>query len=109
MFNVEPRNIVSLVLDDGTCPFDDWLENLEDDFTVRRVLSRLTRIRDGNFGDHKSVGDGVYELRIPCGPGIRIYYGMEDSRIVVLILGGDKSSQVADIIKAKKLWRMYRK
>ncbi len=103
-----PRQIVLLRLDDGSSPFDDWIENLRDSLLVRAVDARLTRIRDGNFGDHKSVGEGVFELRIHKGPGLRVYYGLDGDRLVVLLGGGDKSSQDKDIEKAQTLWRKYR-
>jgi hypothetical protein len=61
----------------------------------------------GNFGDHKALGSGVYELRIMKGPGLRVYYGLRGDEVVVLIGGGDKASQKKDIDKAKILWRRY--
>lgn len=73
----------------------------------RAVDARLTRLAVGNFGDHKSVGAGVFELRIPKGPGLRVYYGLRGSELVILIGGGNKSTQKKDIEKAKILWRQY--
>ena len=70
--------------------------------------ARLTRIMDGNFGDHKSVGDGVYELRIHKGPGLRVYYALEGEQVVLLIGGGSKKTQIKDIKNAKLLWEEYR-
>ena len=70
----------------------------------RRIRSRITRIRAGNFGDCKSVGEGVSELRLDFGPGYRIYYGILRQVIVVLLAGGEKSAQDSDIIRARKLW-----
>jgi putative addiction module killer protein len=75
---------------------------------ARAVDSRLTRIRDGNFGDHKSVGEGVFELRIPKEPGLRVYYGLDGEDLVVLLGAGDKSTQHRDIKEAKLLWRRYK-
>jgi putative addiction module killer protein len=72
---------------------------------TRAIDARLARIRDGNFGDHKSVGEGVSELRIPKGPGLRVYYGLEGDTLVVLLGGGDKSTQEKDIREAQELWR----
>lgn len=71
----------------------------------RAIDARITRLTAGNFGDHKSVGDGIFELRIPKGPGLRIYYGLQKSELIILIGGGDKRSQRNDIRKAKELWR----
>jgi putative addiction module killer protein len=85
-----------------------WAKRL--DGSVRgRITARITRIEDsGNFGDWKSVGDGVFELRLDFGPGYRVYFG-EDPELdqVVLLLGGDKDTQVQDIAKAQEYWRDY--
>ena len=105
----KPRTIRSLVLDNGNCPFDEWLTGLENPYFIRAVDARLTRIRDGNFGDHKSIGDGVFELRIPKGPGLRVYYGLDHGEIVILLGGGDKSTQDKDIKQAHAFWRAYKK
>ena len=87
-------------------PFLSWLEGLSS--SVRAIIrSRLNRIRAGNFGDAKSVGGGVYELRIDFGAGYRIYYGLDGKHIVLLLTGGDKSSQVKDIKQAKIYWNDY--
>ena len=74
----------------------------------RSVDARLTRVRDGNFGDHKGVGEGVFELRIPKGPGLRVYYGLDGEDLVILLGGGDKSTQDKDIKEAKALWKEYK-
>ncbi len=71
------------------------------------VRARLNRIRLGNFGDCKSVGGGVEELRIDFGPGYRVYYGREGSLVVVLLCGGDKRTQARDILTAQKYWKEY--
>ena len=61
----------------------------------------------GNLGDHKSVGEGVWEARVMFGPGYRIYFGKEGLSVILLLLGGDKSSQARDIRKARQLWKEY--
>ena len=99
------RAIEILVLDDGTCPYEEWIDGLRDVSFQRAIDARLTRVRNGNFGDHKSVGGGVCELRIPKGPGLRVYYGLEGETLVILLGGGDKSAQQKDIREAQKLWR----
>lgn len=104
-----PREVRTLVLENGHCPFDEWLEALRDRTHRRAVDARLTRIRDGNFGNHKSVGSGVYELRLPKGPGLRVYYGLDGNHNVILLGGGDKSTQVQDVRQAKERWRAYMK
>lgn len=71
------------------------------------IDARITRVRAGNFGDHKHVGGGVFELRIARGPGFRIYYGLARGNVVILLGGGDKGSQRRDIAQARKLWRAH--
>jgi len=91
----------------GKVPFDHWLRRLKDSRAKARILVRIDRLRLGNEGDWKSVGDGVRELRVPEGPGYRVYYARDGSELVLLLCGGDKSSQDGDIGKAKKYWRDY--
>ncbi len=105
---VRARKIVYLEIKNGKCPFEDWLNSLKDPAFARAVDARLVRIRDGNFGDHKGVGNGVYELRVPKGPGLRVYYGLKGDDLVIIIGGGDKSTQQRDIKMAKLLWSEYR-
>lgn len=89
----------------GKIPYSDWEEDL-DRKTQSIIQSRLARIRLGNFGDSKVLKDGagMRELRIDYGPGYRIYFGLHGAKVVILLAGGDKSSQQRDIAKAKKLW-----
>jgi putative addiction module killer protein len=89
--------------------FDEWLAGLGDISGRTAVVKRLKRVEGGNFGDHRSVGDGVWELRIDFGPGYRIYYGEDGPVIVLLICGGDKQSQRKDIRLARRLWQEYKK
>src|SRR5579862_8256905 len=93
-----------LTLANDRCPFEDWYRNLRQPEARARIRARLARMRAGNFGDCKPVGGGVSELRIDVGPGYRIYYAVHEQSIVVLIVGGDKSSQSDDIDVAKALW-----
>ena len=88
-------------------PFSEWLASLKDARAVGVVRSHLNRIRLGNFGDCKSVGGGVEELRIDFGPGYRVYYGREGSLVVVLLCGGSKKSQARDIVTAQRQWKEY--
>lgn len=71
----------------------------------RRIRKRLLRIENGNLGDYKSVGDGVFELRFFFSSGYRVYFGFDGETIVLLLCGGDKSSQAKDIKKAKDIWK----
>lgn len=72
------------------------------------IRERIARLTLGNFGDSKSVGDEVFELRVAFGPGFRVYYGLDGKRIVVLLCGGDKRSQQAYIAAAKAYWGHYK-
>ena len=93
---------------DGKCPFRKWLEELRDQKAARKIEARVARVRLGNFGDSKPVGEGVIELRIDYGPGYRTYFGRDGNAIVVLLCGGDKSTQERDIDLAKKYWKIYK-
>jgi putative addiction module killer protein len=88
-------------------PFSDWLASLKDARAVGIVRARLNRIRLDNFGDCKSVGGGIEELRIDFGPGYRVYFGREGSLVVILLCGGSKGSQARDILRAQKYWKEY--
>jgi len=91
---------------DGKSYFREWLDTLE--VSVRaRIQARVFRFEMGNLGDHKAVGGGVWEARIMFGPGYRIYFGKKGRSIILLLLGGDKSSQAKDIRKAQQLWMEY--
>lgn len=92
----------------GREPYTEWFESIRDLKTRNRIQRRLYRLEAGNFGDCKSVGGGVFELRLQFGPGYRIYFGEVDNTIVLLLCGGDKSSQGRDIERAKTYWREYK-
>lgn len=93
---------------DGSEPFTEWLRALRDAATRNRIRQRIARVRLGNFGDTRSVGDGVFELRIHLGPGYRLYFGRPGDRVVILLCGGDKGSQARDVERAREFWRDYR-
>ncbi|MBU6206393.1 MAG: type II toxin-antitoxin system RelE/ParE family toxin [Alphaproteobacteria bacterium] len=86
-----------------TATFNKWFVGLRDGMAQKRILIRLGRLELGNFGDAKSVGSGVSELRIHYGPGYRLYYTLQGQELVLLLCGGDKDSQARDIELAKKL------
>lgn len=92
----------------GESAFLDWLVHLRDVKARAAIRARINRLELGNFGDCKSVGAGVYELRISCGPGYRVYFGRDGNTVVVLLCGGDKGSQTRDIQKAKLFWKEYK-
>lgn len=87
--------------------FTDWVDSLADSSGAAAITRRIDRIQEGNFGDHRPVGGGVWELRIHCGPGYRVYYGEDGAVIVLLLCGGDKRSQRKDIYRAQRLWQDY--
>ena len=91
---------------DGRNPYREWLDTL--DVTPRaRIQARVLRFSAGNLGDHKSVGGGVWEARVMFGPGYRIYFGKDGAQLVLLLLGGDKSTQMADVARAQACWKVY--
>ena len=89
----------------GKVPFLDWLNSLKDPVTRHRIRRRLDRVEQGNYGDYKPLGNGVFELKFDFGPGYRVYFAEFDEIIVVLLCGGDKSSQEKDINTAKIYWK----
>lgn len=104
---VTERKLISYTGADGKAPFESWLRDLRDKRVKARLLNRLDRLRLGNFGDCKSVGGGVFELRFHFGAGYRIYFGLDGKDLVVLLCGGDKSSQHKDIATATEYWKEY--
>ncbi|MFA6204134.1 MAG: type II toxin-antitoxin system RelE/ParE family toxin [Gallionella sp.] len=85
--------------------FDDWFAGLRDKQAVRRVQIRIDRAEDGNFGDCEPVGEGVSEMRIHYGPGYRVYFVQRGIEIVILLAGGNKSTQSKDIKTALEIAR----
>ena len=83
--------------------FDKWLVGIKDTRDRARIISRFDHIHLGNFGDHKNLGGGLYELRFFFGPGFRAYYTIKDGKVVFLLCGGDKSSQSKNIDKARAI------
>ncbi|MEV8472412.1 type II toxin-antitoxin system RelE/ParE family toxin [Ralstonia sp. UNC404CL21Col] len=83
--------------------FANWLQGLADRLARARIASRIQRARSGNFGDWKSVGEGVCEMRIDHGPGYRVYYTQRGDTVYILLCGGDKGSQSKDINKAREM------
>ena len=88
-----------------TVEFDRWLRRLKDVRAKAKILFRIQRIEnEGHFGDCKSVGNGISEIRIHFAKGYRVYFKEKNGRIIVLLAGGDKSSQARDIKKANEIW-----
>ena len=86
-----------------TTHFSKWLKSLKDIRGKVAILRRIERVQAGNLGDFKFIGEQIYELRVFSGPGYRIYFTKKDDRIIILLVGGDKSTQSKDIRKAKEL------
>jgi len=103
----QPKELNRYTTVEGKVLFDEWFESLRDAKTRSIILKRLNRISLGNFGDCRSVGAGVYEFRIDYGSGYRLYFGQVGLSVVLLLCGGDKSSQDRDIQKAKDYWLDY--
>ena len=83
--------------------FAQWLDKLKDKVAKASIVRRIVRLRKGNFGDSKSIGDSVFELRVDVGKGYRVYFMNENGKIILLLVGGDKSTQQRDIEKAKEM------
>lgn len=93
-------NVEHYVTESGYDPFQDWFNNLRNRQAKAKILQRIVRASLGNFGDHKFCRDGVSEMRINIGPGYRIYYFQHGITMVVLLCGGNKSTQDDDISEA---------
>lgn len=93
----------------STEEFEDWLTSLKDLNARAKILVRIDRAKCGNFGDSEAVGDGISEMKIDFGPGYRVYYVREGRVVYLLLNGGDKTSQKADIKRAKVMWEEIQK
>ena len=107
--NAPKIKLLEYVIQDGKNVFRTWIRNLKDKTARARIRVRLNRIRLGNFGDCKPVGEGVNELRIDYGPGYRVYFARSDFAVVILLCGGTKKKQSEDIKLAQKFWADYRR
>ena len=92
--------IIRYINENGREPFTEWIAVLRDKKAVLRIIARFEQVQDGNFGDCKPVGSGVWELRIDVGQGYRVYYSIVGKQVILLLAGGDKRSQNRDIEKA---------
>lgn len=93
---------------EGREPYIEWYEKLRDNVSKLRIRKRIEQMVLGNFGDHKLLGGGIYELRFFFGAGYRIYFARDGQTIILLLCGGDKSSQRKDIEKARTYWQEYK-
>ena len=97
------RYIIYMYIIYKTDEFKGWLLKLRDLKAKARIAIRISRAEDGLFGDHRVLGKGLAELKIDYGPGYRLYYTIENDKIVLLLIGGDKSTQEKDIAKARQM------
>lgn len=97
--------IIEYLRPEGKDPYRDWLLGLADRRAQARILMRINRMEAGSFGDHKPLSAGVWELRIDWGPGYRVYYAQAGKRLILLLAGGDKRRQQADIEAAISYWK----
>lgn len=102
-----PKRVIVYANPNGKEPFTEWLYGLHDGMGRKRILARVSRLQQGNYGDCEPVGEGVSELRMFFGSGYRVYFGEHGDDIVILLCGGDKGSQNKDIQQAKVYWKEY--
>ncbi len=108
MLETRPRELEIYSIQNGKEPFSEWFESLRDKTIRNRIDRRINRLENGNFGDCRPVGEGVFELRLHFGPGYRIYFGEASNTVILLLCAGDKSSQQNDIERAKTYWLDYK-
>ncbi len=106
---VSPFTLEYYITEAGKIPFKEWLESLKDVHARAKIRVALDRLRLGNFGHARSIGEGVYELKIDYGPGYRVYYAFTGKTVVLLLYGGDKASQNKDIVRAKDYWKAFKR
>jgi putative addiction module killer protein len=104
-----PKLILFYETADGKVPVSDWLDDLRgrDKTTYDRIINFIDRVEAGNESNFKPEGDGVSALKMDFGPGYRIYFGQDGNELVILLIGGDKSTQENDLKKAKEHWSDY--
>ena len=95
--------------EDGSEPFTEWLASVRDRVAQARIRIRLRQVETGNMGDCQPIGEGVVELRVHVGGGYRVYCGQRGKTLVILLCGGDKGSQKADIKRAKNYWADWKR
>lgn len=109
MVPVEQKEIEFYITKEGKILYEEWFEFLKDVKVQSIILKRLARVRMGNLGEWRSLGEGVGELKIDFGPGYRIYFGQEGQKLIILLCGGDKNTQTKDIKKALEFWKNYQR
>ncbi|MBI4583250.1 MAG: type II toxin-antitoxin system RelE/ParE family toxin [Planctomycetes bacterium] len=104
----QEREIEYYETPDGRRPCEEWLDSLPDSRARAKIRARIDRVQLGNFGQCRRAGFGVSEIKVDYGPGYRLYFGLWDLKLVILLCGGDKSSQSKDIKTAQRYWADYR-
>lgn len=107
--DVKPRDILYYTTANGKQPVRKWLESIKDSMTQAILYKRIRQAGMGNFGSFRSVGGGISEFKIDFGQGYRIYYGIHKDKLIVLLVGGTKRTQQADIETAKNYWNHWKK
>ena len=108
MRHTQPRELRLYQTPNERVPFAEWYDTIQNLNLQSRIDKRLERVANGNFGDCRSVGAGIFELRFHFGAGYRIYFAEVENTIVLLLCAGDKSSQARDIDRAKEYWSQYK-
>jgi putative addiction module killer protein len=108
-FSVSAQKAFEYVAGNGRNPFSQWLLNLNDRKARAIILRRINQAEEGNFGAYRALGDELFELKVQFGPGYRIYFGLDENILIILLCGGDKGSQKRDISHAREYWDDYRR
>ena len=103
------KEVEIYLTEEGRAPFLDWLDTLRDARGRAKIRTRIDRVRLGNLGNRANIGEGVEELRIDFGPGYRVCFGQVSSKVVLLLCGGDKSTQAQNIREARSYWKDYKR
>ena len=104
----KPRTVRIYRTEEDSEPFSEWLNNLRDEKAIAVIQKRLVRVALGNLGTYRFVGDGVFEFKIDYGPGYRVYFVQIGEVVLLILCGGDKSSQAKDIEQAKQYWTDFK-
>ncbi len=104
---IRPREILHYTTSSGNNPYQRWYMRLKDQRVQIAIANKISRLRSGNFGDFKRLSKDFYELRIHYGPGYRVYFGVFQHDIVILLWGGTKGTQQRDIIRAQNYWNDF--
>ena len=105
----KPKVAVRYALANGKEPYTEWINKLKDQAVRARVRVQVDRLELGHTGSVKSLGEGLFELKMKFGSGYRVYFGYDGPHLIILLAGGDKDSQTKDIKMAKEFWNDYKK